>query len=223
MLAQSQDKTQSLGCCEEDWSVIFLPSCQCVCVKARGDASLWHHHGYFSGRQGCHHVFTSGPVNVGEVRTHHLSEKTWTGHLSRVKEFGSNHHRETTGHTHSFWLLPWASWTSFQEQVEATERSKIMSVTNTGSCREKWHSGDAQVLHTECHMGRPQLQEAQHFSSVVLISLEVPSGLTVAYRWWNGSKRKWDEPVMFTHISQIWSGSLFLLWQRNFSLWSLNA
>lgn len=41
-----------------------------------------------------------------------------------------------------------------------------MSMTNTGSCQEKWDSEDAQVLHTgalECHMGRMQLQETQHY------------------------------------------------------------
>lgn len=43
-----------------------------------------------------------------------------TGRLRRAKEFGNNHHREITGHTHSFWLPPWASWTSFCEQEKPT-------------------------------------------------------------------------------------------------------
>lgn len=55
-----------------------------------------------------------------EVRTGYLGEEACPGPLRGAEEFGKDHHEEPTGHPHSFWLLPWASWTLFCEQEQPT-------------------------------------------------------------------------------------------------------
>lgn len=112
------DQAQSLGVL---WGVpgIFLPSYQFVCVRAEA-MPVW---GITTGTsQADKDVFIYSPVGqwMWEVRTGYLSEEACPGPLRGAEEFGKDHHEETTGHPHSFWLLPWASWTLFCEQEQPT-------------------------------------------------------------------------------------------------------
>lgn len=64
MLAQTSGSSsvfRGAVMCASHLSTI-IPGCL---REGRSDASLGHHHGDFSGRQGCHHIFTGGPVDVG--------------------------------------------------------------------------------------------------------------------------------------------------------------